>query len=82
MENCGRVLYPNWSNVSEFKETCGSFDTAAIHNTELHEALKHKWENRIVTTAIKLVSDRYYFAFFAILYKRSEHCICGLCFRL
>lgn len=58
LENRGRVLYPNWSNASEFKETCESFDTVAIHNTELHEALKHEWENRIDKTAIKLTSDQ------------------------
>jgi len=58
LENRGRVLYPNWSNASEFKETPESFDTVAIHNTELDEALKHEWENRIDKTAVKLTSDQ------------------------
>eukprot|EP00956_Cyclotella_meneghiniana_P034536 scaffold105890_cov72-Cyclotella_meneghiniana.AAC.1 len=58
LENRGRVLYPNWSNASEFKETSESFDTVAIHNTSLHEALMHEWENRIDKTAVKLTSDQ------------------------
>ena len=55
-----RILYPNWSNASEFKETSESFDTVAIHNMELHEALMHEWENRIDKTKIKLTSDQKY----------------------
>ena len=60
LENRGRVLYPNWSNASEYKETDESFDTVAIHRSELHTALKNKWENRINKRAVKLTSDQRY----------------------
>ena len=60
LENRGVILYPNWSNASEFKETSESFDIVAIHNMALHEALMHEWDNRIDRTVIKLTSDQQY----------------------
>jgi hypothetical protein len=60
LRNRGRVLYPNWSNSSDYKETDESFDTVAIHSLELDEALKHEWEHRINKEAVKLTSDQKY----------------------
>jgi hypothetical protein len=60
LKNRGYVLYPNWSNASEYKETDESFDTIAIHSVELHNALKHEWDTRIDKTAVKLTSDQKY----------------------
>ena len=33
------LLYPDWSNASDYKETAESFGTVALHSRELHEAL-------------------------------------------
>jgi hypothetical protein len=60
LSNRRRILFPNWSNASEYKETDESFDIVAIHSAELHEALEHEWENRIDKSAVKLTSDLKY----------------------
>ena len=60
LRNHGRVLYPNWSNASEYKETSESFDTVAIHNSELHNALNEQWENKVVQNDVRLTSDQKY----------------------
>jgi hypothetical protein len=60
LANRGRVLYPNWSNSSDYRDTDESFDTVAIHSLELDEALKYEWENRINKQAVKLTSDQSY----------------------
>eukprot|EP00956_Cyclotella_meneghiniana_P003609 scaffold4428_cov57-Cyclotella_meneghiniana.AAC.1 len=60
LENRGIILYPNWSNASEYKDTNESFDTVALHSRALHEALMHEWENRIDQTKVKLTSDQKY----------------------
>jgi hypothetical protein len=60
LNNRGRVLYPNWSNASEYKDTDESFDTVAIHSLELDVALKKEWDNRINQQAVKLTSDQRY----------------------
>jgi alpha-ketoglutarate-dependent taurine dioxygenase len=33
------LLYPDWSNASDYKETAESFGTVALHSAELHAAL-------------------------------------------
>ena len=33
------LLYPDWSNAINYKDTVESFDTVALHSQELHEAL-------------------------------------------
>jgi hypothetical protein len=38
-KNHGVLLYPDWSNASDYKETAESFGTVALHSRELHEAL-------------------------------------------
>ena len=39
-KNHGVLLYPDWSNASDYKETAKSFGTVALHWQELHEALR------------------------------------------
>lgn len=58
MENHGFHLYPTWSNSSDYKDTDESFDTVALHNYELHEALNKKCGN--VGTEIKLTREQKY----------------------
>jgi hypothetical protein len=38
-KNQGVLVYPDWSNVSDYKETYKSFGMVALHSLELHEAL-------------------------------------------
>ena len=38
-KNHGVLLYPDWSDASDYKETSESFGTVALHSKELHEAL-------------------------------------------
>ena len=37
--NHGKLLYPEWSNASDYVETAESFDTVALHSTELGAAV-------------------------------------------
>ena len=60
LKNHNRVLYENWSNASDFKETSESFDTVAIHDAALHEALVEQWETNVVKEEVKLTSDQKY----------------------
>ena len=39
-KNHGVLLYPDWSNASDYKETAESFGMVALHWQELHEALR------------------------------------------
>ena len=39
LKNHNHVLHPYWSNTSDCKETNESFDTVAIHDSDLHDAL-------------------------------------------
>lgn len=41
-ENHGVILYPGWTNASDYKDTDESFDTVALHSAELHDALKEQ----------------------------------------
>ena len=34
------LLYANWSNASDYKDTAESFGTVALHSTELHDAVE------------------------------------------
>ena len=60
LKNHNRVPYEYWSNASDYKETSESFDTVAIHNADLHEALMDRWENNIVKEDVKLTGDQKY----------------------
>ena len=40
-KKCGVTLYPHWSNASDFKDTDESFDTVALHSSDLHQALEN-----------------------------------------
>jgi hypothetical protein len=44
VENHGCVLYPGWISASAYKPTDESFDTIALHHTQLHDALKARRE--------------------------------------
>ena len=39
-KNHGVTLYPHWSNASDYKDTEESFDTAALHSADVHQALE------------------------------------------
>ena len=58
LDNRNRVLYPSWSNASEYRETSESFGTVAVHNSELDAALKEVWNTQIDQTVVKLTSDQ------------------------
>jgi hypothetical protein len=59
-KNHGRLLYPDWSNASDYKDTDESFDTNAIHSRNLHDALKEKWNamSDEQKASVKLTSDQ------------------------
>jgi hypothetical protein len=59
-KNHGRLLYPDWSNASDYKETDESFDTQAIHSQKLHSALKNRCNemSREEKAKVKLTSDQ------------------------
>ena len=38
--NHGVVLYPHWSNTSDFRDTNKSFDMVALHGLDLHRAVE------------------------------------------
>ena len=39
-KNHGRLLYPYWVNASDFRDTPESFNTVALHSSDLDDALK------------------------------------------
>jgi hypothetical protein len=39
-KNHGRLLYPHWVNASDFRDTPESFNTVALHSSNLDDALK------------------------------------------
>ena len=41
-KNHGITLYPHWCNASDFKDTNESFDTVALHSSDLHQALENR----------------------------------------
>jgi hypothetical protein len=43
-KNHGRLLYPDWTNASDYKATDESFGTNAIHSQQLHDALTQRWD--------------------------------------
>ena len=59
LQNHGVVLFKDWSNASDYLETNERFDTVAIHNSELHEALQEQWDT-IDKTKVHLTRDRKY----------------------
>jgi hypothetical protein len=61
-KNHGRLLYPDWSNASDYKETDESFDTQAIHSQKLHSALKNRCNemSQEEKAKVKLTSDQKY----------------------
>ena len=60
LQNHGRVLYPHWSNSSEYKETDESFDTVALHASALHAALSERWGNNVKDTGVQISRDLKY----------------------
>ena len=52
-KNHGITLYPHWCNASDFKDTNESFDTVALHSSDLHQALENRCD-RINWKRIKL----------------------------
>ncbi len=57
LQNHGCVLYPGWDSASAYKATEESFDTIALHHSELHDALKATGEQ---LGAVKLTKDLQY----------------------
>ena len=57
LENHGCQLYPHWTNASDYKSTDESFDTVALHDAELHEALEAQFST---LGNIKLTRDQQY----------------------
>ena len=60
LKNHSTVLYPFWSNASEYKETSENFDTIALQSTELHDALMEQWDNSVAIENVKLTSEQRY----------------------
>ena len=61
IKNHGVTLYPHWSNASDFKDTDKSFDTVALHSSDLHQALENRcdrisWKNIKLTREQKAIS--------------------------
>ena len=44
LKNHGALLYPNWSNASDFRDTDESFGAVALHNQPLHDAVDAAYE--------------------------------------
>ena len=40
LKNHGTLLYPDWSNASDFRDTEESFGAVALHNRPLHDAVE------------------------------------------
>jgi hypothetical protein len=57
LENHGILLYQGWDSASAYKPTDESFDTIALHHTELHDALKARREQ---LGDVKLTKDMQY----------------------
>ena len=51
--NHGIALYPHWLNASDFKDTKESFDTVALHSSDLHQVLEN-WCAQINLKNVKL----------------------------
>jgi hypothetical protein len=54
-KNHGVLLYPFWSNASDYKETSESFDTVALHTKDLAAAVS---SININDSAVKLTRDQ------------------------
>ncbi|KAK1737752.1 hypothetical protein QTG54_011524 [Skeletonema marinoi] len=57
LHNHGCVLYPGWDSASAYKPTDESFDTIALHHSELQDALKNRREQ---LGDVKLTKDLQY----------------------
>mmetsp|Transcript_1032 Transcript_1032/g.2163 ORF Transcript_1032/g.2163 Transcript_1032/m.2163 type:complete len:349 (-) Transcript_1032:533-1579(-) len=57
LHNHGCVLYPGWDSASAYKPTDESFDTIALHHSELQDALKTRREQ---LGDVKLTKDLQY----------------------
>ena len=55
--NHDTVVYEDMSNASDYKETAESFDTTAIHDSDLHQALVNHWDTKIKKESVKLTND-------------------------
>ena len=60
LDNHGQVLYPNWSNASDYVETNERFHTVSIHSADLDKALKEQCETKVDMNKVKLTSDQKY----------------------
>ena len=48
------ILYPNWVNTSDFKDTPESFDTVPLHSEQLHTAVRNKCGNLLQSMQSKM----------------------------
>ena len=56
-KNHGIQLYSGWTNASDYRDTDESFDTVALHNDKLHEAVETRWDS-IDQSKVKLTRDQ------------------------
>ena len=59
LRNHGVLIYPNWTNTSDYQFTDESFDTIPLQTQELHEAVVTR-HNDLDKKAIKLTDDQKY----------------------
>ncbi|KAL7508031.1 hypothetical protein ACHAXN_007607 [Cyclotella atomus] len=59
-KNHGKLLYPNWTNASDYRASDESFDTSVIHSQQLHDALAQRWDalSDAEKAKVKLTSDQ------------------------
>jgi hypothetical protein len=57
--NHGVLLYPDWSNASDYETTCERFGTVAIHSQELAEAIQNIELDKELST-YRLTADQQY----------------------
>ena len=60
LRNHDTVVYEDMSNASDYKETNESFDTVAVCDSDLHQALVNHWDTstRIKKESVKLTNDQ------------------------
>ena len=57
LQNHGVLMFPDWSNTSEFKDTAERFGTIPIHTKDLGDALKARIKDK---TPFELSRDMMY----------------------
>ena len=53
LKNHNMVLYPNWVNTSDFKDTPESFDTVPLHSQQLDRAVRNKCDKLLTSMQSK-----------------------------